>query len=182
MLKKFIYITIVFSLIVLSACRDENVTYAEELKAERETIERFLARNNYQVVTVRPTEFPWPDNVIFRTASGMYFRLTDQGDISNPADSLMPGDKVVPRFIQYTLTDRADTVFNWNTIDFPYTSTFNYRDLTQVSPGWHEAAGLMKYNDAEAMFIVPSKLGFSQFSRPATPVGYDMKIRINKFR
>jgi len=182
MLRNFIYISILFSLFLLVACRDENITYAEELKAEKDLIANFLSRHNYRVVTVRPSGFPWPDNVILRTPSGLYFRLTNQGDISNPADSLLPGDRVVPRFIQYTLTLRSDTLFNWNTVDFPYTTTFNFRDLTQVSPAWHEAAGLMRYNDSEATFIVPSKLGFPQFSRPATPVAYDMKIRINRFR
>lgn len=181
MLKVFFYIPLLAMFFTLAACNDDTLTFAEELEAEQALIQDFLNRRNAVVVTVKPTSFPWPDNVFYKTPSGMYFRLTYPGDIQNPADSLVAGDRVVPRFIQYTLQVNADTLFNWNTIDFPYPVTFRFRDFTQVSAGWHEAAGLMRYNDAEATFILPSKIGFSQFSRPATPVGYDMKIRINKF-
>jgi len=179
---KNIFLSLCITLAIgLVGCNDDNVTYAEELKAERKIIDDFIRRNQIVVVHVKPQTFPWPEKVYYKTSTGLYFRLEKQGDISNPADSLVVGDQVVPRFIQYTLTEKSDTISNWNTIDFPYPAVFNYRDFTQVCVGWHEAAGLMKYNDSEAKFIVHSKLGFPQFNRPATPIGYDMKIRIKKF-
>jgi hypothetical protein len=181
-MMKNIFLSLCVALVIgFAACKDDNVTYAEELKAEKKLIEDFIRRQEIIVVDVKPTTFPWPAKVYYKTKTGLYFRLEKQGDISNPADSLVAGDQVVPRFIQYTLNEKADTISNWTTIDFPYPAVFNYRDLTQVCVGWHEAAGLMQYNDSEAKFIVYSKLGFSQYNRPATPIGYDMKIRVKKF-
>jgi hypothetical protein len=178
------YLTILISLIVaalllLPACKDDNVTYAEELKAEQELINDFISRQQIQVVTVMP-DFPWPDKVFYKSKSGMYFRLTKQGDI-HTQDSIMPGDDVLVRFDQYTLGVKSDTISNRSTIDFVDPWGFKYMDYTQVCVAWHEAVGYMKYSKAEAQIIVPSKIGFSTFSRPATPIGYDMEIRINKY-
>jgi hypothetical protein len=90
------------------------------------------------------------------------------------------GDKIIARYIQYTLVENPDTVYNLTTIDNPDPKTFTYLNLAQVCTGWHEAIGYMKYHDSEARLIVFSKIGFSEFGRPATPVGYDLKIKIQK--
>lgn len=173
---------ILFFLLTLfsfAACKDDNITYAEELKAEREVIADFLSRQQYQVVTTLPADSLWPEKTFYKSNTGLYFRLTNRGDVLS-GDTLVAGDLVVTRFLEYTLTEKADTVFNWTTIDFPYPTTFDYMDLAQVCNGWHEAAGYMKRNNAQATFIVPSKLGFPEFNRPATPMAYDMKIKIQK--
>lgn len=180
-MKNVFFVLGIALVIGFAGCKDDNVTYAEELKAERELIEDFISRQGITVVDVKPTVFPWPAKVYYKTPTGLYFRLEKQGDITNLADSVITGDQVVPRFIQYTLNERADTISNMNTIDFPYPAVFNFRDYTQVSVGWHEAVALMQYNDSEAKFIVYSKLGFSQYNRPATPIGYDMKIKVKKY-
>ncbi len=161
-----------------SSCTN-NITYAQQLDDEQALIADFIDRHNIQVVTSMPTDFPWPENVYYKSGTGLYFRLTSQGDTSSTY-FLETGDMVVPRFIQYTLDEKPDTVFNWNTIDFPYTTDFNFQDYTQVCSGWHEAASYMKYDNSEAKFIVYSKLGFSENKNSVTPLGYDMKIRIRK--
>jgi hypothetical protein len=38
----------------------------------------------------------------------------------------------------------------------------------------------MKRNDTQAKIIVPSKLGFSTNLTSVTPMGYDLKIKIEK--
>lgn len=157
----------------------ENITYAEQLKTEQTVIADYLSRMGIEVVTTLPTEYPWPEGTYYKSKTGLYFHLVNQGDTSS-SYFLETGDKVVPRFIQYTLTEKPDTLFNWTTIDFPYTTDFNYLDYTQVCYGWHEAASYMKYNNSEAKVIVYSKLGFSQYQNSVTPVGYDLKIRIQK--
>ena len=171
---------ILTSFVLFTACKDDNVTYAEELKAEQELIADFISRQQIQVVTVMPTAFPWPDKVYYKTKTGLYFRLTNQGDIVTQ-DSVIAGDVIVVRYDQYTLTTKPDTISNRSTIDFVYPSEFKYLDYAQASSAWHEAVGFMKYNNAHAKLIVPSKIGFSTFSRPATPIGYDLEIRIKKF-
>jgi hypothetical protein len=156
------------------------MTYAEELKAEQKLIADFISRQKIKLVTTMPTTFPWPDNVYYKSKTGLYYRLTNQGDITSQ-DSVESGDKVVPRYIQYTLeASNPDTISNMNTIDSPYTSSFSYLNTDEACLGWHEAVGYMKKNNAEAKIIVYSKLGFSGYADPATPIGYDIKIKIQK--
>lgn len=180
MLKKISFIFgLTLALVAgLSSCNN-TTTYAQQLDDEQALIQDFIDRHNIQIVSVMPTEYPWPDNVYFKSGSGLYFRLTNQGDTSSTY-YLEENDKVVPRFIQYTLTAKPDTLSNMSTIDFPYTTDFNYLDYTQVCTGWHEAVSYMKYNNSEAKMIVFSKLGFSDNKNNVVPMGYDMTIRIRK--
>lgn len=177
-LKNIFFALIVVLLFV--ACKDDNVTYAEELKAEQELIADFISRQQIQVVTVMPT-FPWPDKVYYKSKTGLYFRLTKQGDTVNEGDSAIAGDVIVPRFDEYTLGVKADTISSQSSVNYPNPLQFNYLDLTQACAAWHEAVRYMKFNNAEAQLIVPSKIGMSKFSRPATPAGYDINIRISKY-
>lgn len=181
MIKQFRIIAFVlFALVTAIACKDEGMTYAEELKAEKELIDDFLSRQNIQVVTTMPTDFPWDENVYYKSKTGLYFRLINQGDVASE-DSLESGDLVVPRYIQYTLVENnPDTITKLNTIDAPYPESFIYLNTSHACMGWHEAAGYMKKNNAEAKIIVYSKLGFKQYTDPATPIGYDIKIKIQK--
>ncbi|OJV38771.1 MAG: hypothetical protein BGO29_14100 [Bacteroidales bacterium 36-12] len=177
---KFLLVLFSFSLILLVACNDDNVTYAEELKAEQDIIKDFLKRNQIKVVNTLPEGFPWPDNVYYKSKTGLYFRLTDKGD-HLISDSIVAGDEVVTRFLQYTLTAKADTVSSESSIDFPEPYEFKYLDLSQACQGWHEAVGYMGFNNSKGKLIIPSKISFSSFNRPATPIGYDMEIRIKKY-
>ncbi len=179
LLKIIFFATIVALLFV--ACNDDNVTYAEELKAEQELIADFISRQQIKVVTVMPTTFPWDDKVFYKSKTGLYFRLTKQGDIVNKGDTAITGDVIAPRFDEYTLDVKADTISSLSSVNYPNPLQFNYLDLTQVCTAWHEAVSYMKYNNAEAQLIVPSKIGMSKFSRPATPAGYDINIRISKY-
>jgi len=87
----------------------------------------------------------------------------------------------VPRYIQYTLNEVSDTISNWSTIDSNgYTENFTYGDYTQMCMAFHEAAGYMKHNNSEAKIIVYSKIGFKENWNPATPMGYDLKIKIKR--
>ena len=175
--KLFLFLIVIA--VVFSSCSN-NVTYAEQLKAEKELIADYIKRDSIKVVTEFPTKFPWDKNVYVLTKSGMYFRLVEEGDKTNPADSLVKNDLVVPRFYQYTLNTVSDTISNWNTIDYPLPTTFYYKDLTQVCKGWHEAVSYMKYNNSRARFILYSKLGFTSNDNSVIPYGFDMKIKIQK--
>lgn len=164
--------------IIFGSC-DDNVTYADELAAEQDVISGFIKRNNIKVVNQLPETYPWPDNVFFKSPTGLYYRLTLQGDVAS-GDTIENGDLIVTRFLQYTLEEKADTLSNLSTLDYPYPTTFSYRDFTQACAGWHEAVGYMKRHNSEATILVFSRLGFSQFNRPATPIGYDLKIKVQK--
>lgn len=158
------------------ACKDDNVTYAEELKAERELIEDFISRQQIQVVKVMPTEFPWPDKVYFKSETGLYFRLTNRGDFEG--EKIQSREQIATKYEQYGLGVNPDTISTQSTVQLPHPVEFTFGDYSQACAAWHEAVGYMKYNNAEAQLIVPSKISFQNFSRPATPVGYDLTIRV----
>ena len=174
----FILIILLFSAVLVS-CRDGK-TYAQQLKAEKELIADYIKRNNIKVVTTKPTTFPWGENVYLLTNSGLYIHLVSEGDKTNLGDTLVRNDLVIPRFYQYTLNVKSDTISNWNTIDYPFPTTFNYIDNSQVCVGWHEAVSYMKRNNSQAKFILFSKIGFPATGDEVTPYGYDMIIKIQK--
>ena len=171
--------------LILTSCNDKN-TYAEDLKAERVTIADYIKRNNIQVVSVIPTSKIWPENVYLKTTSGLYFHLISEGvgplknDDSIDVNLVETNDLIGVRYIQYTLTEKSDTIFSWNTIDSPAPSTFHYKDYTQAFTAWHEAVSYMKYNESEASIIVPSKLGEQTYLNSVTPLGYKLKIQFQK--
>lgn len=170
----------------LSSCVNE-VTYADQLKSEKKLIASFLSRNKIKVVTKMPTTFPWPDNVYYKSSSGLYFRLEEQGDKYNvdgtkSKDSVTTNDLVINRYIKYTLNTVSDTSYYQNTVDYPFPISFYYNDASQTSAcdGWHEAVKYMQYNNSAAKIIVYSKLGFSNDESSVIPYGYDMRIKIRK--
>lgn len=167
--------------IILTSCNND-ITYGDQLKAEKSLIADYLKRHNIIVVDKLPTTNPWPDNVYYKTKStGLYIRITNKGDFTSP-DSLEVNDLIVFRYRQYTLDTKADTMSYENTVDNPYPVTFNFNDLsqTQSCKGWHEAVSYMKYNNSEAKVILPSKLGFDLGDLTVIPYGYDISIKIRK--
>ncbi|MFW9596740.1 MAG: DUF4827 family protein [Paludibacter sp.] len=178
LLKKLFTLTIIIA--AFSSCIDE-VTYADQLKDEQKLISKFISRNNIKVVKTIPSTFPWPENVYYKTSSGLYFRLEEQGD---SIDSLVveDNDKIIMRYIRYTLNEEADTSYYDNTVANAFPVEFNYNDLTSTTAceAWHEAVSLMKYNNSAAKIIVYSKLGFEDDESSVIPYGYDMRIKIRK--
>lgn len=168
----FALLTIVF----VSSCND--TTYAKELKLEELLIEEFIKRDSINVIKVLPRDLTvWGEKDYYLTKDGLYFHLVSYGV---GTDTLVINDIVVPRFKQYTLNVVADTISNWTTIDFPHPTDFTFGDLSQSCQAFHEAASMMKRNESEAKIIVPSKIGFKDNWTPATPMGYDLKIKIQK--
>jgi len=177
MKKIFPFLFLFFVLaITLSSCND--ITYATELKNEKLLIQDFIKRQGINVITELPEDSTiWNENdYYFNEDDGLYFHLVSPG----VGDTIEANNVVVTRFRQYTLTEIADTINNWTTIDFPFPTTFVYQDYTQSCTAFHETVSFMKRNDSEAKIIVPSKINFETFWDPATPIGYDIKIRIQK--
>lgn len=179
MKKIFPFLFLFFVLaITLSSCND--ITYATELKNEKILIQEFIKRNGIKVITEMPADSAiWDEDVYYYNEDdGLYFHLDNPG----VGDKVETNDVVVIRFKQYTLAPpfEADTINNWTTVDYPMPTKFVYGDYTQTSIAFQEAASYMKRNDSEAKIIVPSKINFKSFWDPATPIGYDIKIRIQK--
>jgi hypothetical protein len=175
-----LFLGFIFSIIASSCSSTE--TYAQQLNDEQALIKAYIKRNNIVVVSTFPTSLPWVkdgNDIYVKTSSGLYFHMINPGDVTN-MDTLKSKYTVVPRFKQYTLDVVSDTISNWNTIDFPYPSSFTYLDLTQSCKGFHEAASYMKRNETEAKLIIPSSYGFTTYMNSVTPMAYDLKIKFLK--
>ena len=169
-------LSVILSL-VISSCSNSK-TYADQLNDEKILIADYIKRNNIKVISEFPADSVFANNEYVLTKSGLYFRFENRGNLADPVIQLK--DIVVPRYKQYTLDLVPDTLSDWSTIDYPYPNIFTYGDQTQSCLGFQEAVLYMKRNDTEAKIIVPSKLGFSDNLTSVTPMGYDLKIKIQK--
>jgi len=150
------------------------------LKTEQSLIKNYIKRENIKVLSKMPTT--WGPNDYVLTESGLYFHLDSVGE-KITGDTLEAGNTVIPRYIQYTLGEPADTIRKWTTIDFPYPTTFVYGDNSDLNiscTAFQEAVSYMKRSESYAKIIVHSKIGFKENWTPATPIAYELKIRIRK--
>jgi len=171
-------LTLLTSLVITSC--SNNTTYADELKTEQSLIKNYIKRENIKVLSKMPTT--WGPNDYVLTESGLYFHLDSVGE-KITGDTLEAGNTVIPRYIQYTLGEPADTIRKWTTIDFPYPTTFVYGDNSDLNiscTAFQEAVSYMKRSESYAKIIVHSKIGFKENWTPATPIAYELKIRIRK--
>jgi hypothetical protein len=130
------------------------------------------------VLSSFPTDNVWKDKDYVLTSSGLYFHLSNKG---SDTISLRLNNTIVPRYIEYNLTEDPDTTSHLSIFDDGgYTNDFVYGNYSQMCTAFHEAAKYMKYNDSEAKIIVHSKIGFQDKWSPATPMGYDLIIKIKK--
>lgn len=162
---------------ILASCND--TTYAQELKAEQLLIKNYIKRDSINVLKQEPdSNYVWGKKDYWLTSTGLYFHLESKGS----GAKLKTSDIVVPRYIQYTLDEVPVTVSHWSTSDDEYPTTFVYGSgsYTSVCTAFNEAASYMKRNDSEAKIIVHSKIGFTINQSPATPMGYTLKIKIQK--
>jgi hypothetical protein len=169
-------LTLLTSLVITSC--SNNTTYADELKTEQSLIKNYIKRENIKVLSKMPTT--WGPNDYVLTESGLYFHLDSIGDATVSVEA---GNTVAPRYIQYTLGEPADTIRKWSTVDFPFPTTFVYGDNSDLNiscTAFQEAVSYMKNNDSRAKIIVHSKIGFKENWTPATPIAYELKIRIRK--
>lgn len=176
-MKKILYIiSLVFiSVIFYTSCNDR--TYATELKNEKILIAEYIKRNNITVINELPADSTdWKENVYYKNSDGLYFHLVSPG----VGEKVAVNDVVVTRFIQFTLNSDSDSLRNWTTIDYSYPNKFNYGDYSLSCTAFHQAVGYMKRNDAVAKIIVPSKIGFKENWTPATPMVYDIVIKLRK--
>ena len=163
-------------LFLITSC-GEQTTYAEELKAEQKLIEDFIERHNIHVLHSWPKDSVFMENEYVLLNNGIYFQLQDKG---TGTDTARYGkDIILVRYQRYTLNQYADTT-SYMQLDYPVSFKFgDYADKSACS-AFHEAVYYMKRTNAQARMIVPSKMGFSSDLRPATPYGYDLKIRIKR--
>jgi len=120
----------------------------------------------------------------------LYFRLISRGDsvlVDTQSDgkkdtldlSIVANDVIIARYKRWELTENADTLSYWTTLEQAYPYEFHYLNTTECEAvAWHLAVGLMEYPNSVCEIIVPSKLGFSAEQSTVTPYAYILKINV----
>lgn len=176
-------------------------TYSALRQQEDRLIANYLSRNNINVLKEEPAiDYVWGEKDYYKVEGydNLYFHLISRGD-SIRLDSVSPtqvdtidmtilrNDIIVTRYKQFGLTEYADTLSYWTTLDLAHPYEFFYgivsgtaSGYTQICEaiGWHEAVRLMKYPNSQCQIIVPSKQGFEVDQTSVTPYIYLMKIQV----
>ena len=188
-MKKILYT--LCALLVLTSCN--NTSYNSLRKAEDKLIANYISRNHLNILTEEPADnYVWGEKDYLKVpgVDNFYFHLIQRGD-SIRIDSVSPtrndtvdltivaNDLIVLRYKQFALTENADTLSYWTTLDQAYPVEFHYLNTSDCeSVGWHLAVKYMKYPNSSCQIIQPSKLGFSTEQNSVTPYGYIMKIKV----
>lgn len=172
-----------------------NNTYSRLRDEEDQLIANFISRNHLDIVYEEPaSDHVWAENEYYKVngVDNFYFHLISRGD-SVRIDSISPtridtidqrilaNDEIVVRYKRFALTENADTLSCWSTLDQAYPYTFHYLNTSDCECyAWHLAVGLMKYPESQCEIIVPSKLGFSTEQSSVTPYVYILKIKVKQ--
>ncbi len=166
-------------LTMLASCATNS--YAESLEKEKELVADYIAREKINILPEIPEDGKWGEKDYVEIDDYLYFHLSYAGD-STSGDSISRGIGVNLRYRRYTLDVYADTVSYWTTMEAPTPIEFTYGQASSnTCSGWLKALPYMKYTNAEAKIICPSKMGFSEEQSTVTPYGYDLKIQLKNF-
>lgn len=154
---------------------DDTKTYAEELADENASIKSFMNLRHYTVTNEIPTTVPWPDNVFYKTESGMYIHVLSTG--TGVVDTIPYNRPICVRFQEYYMNDSTG-YSNMNGSDSPYEILYNNVNSSATYGdclAWHEALDYVGYDGGHAYIIAPSKVGWSAYSSEVTAAFYDLR-------
>ena len=136
----------------------------------------------------------WGEKEYYKVAGvdNFYFHLITRGDsvrydtisatrIDTIDQAIIANDLIVARYKRFGLTENADTLSYWTTLDQAYPYEFHYLNTSECEcMAWHYSVKLMKYPESQCEIIVPSKLGFSAEQSTVTPYVYILKIKVKQ--
>lgn len=158
-----------------------NNTYSRLRDQEDKLIANYISRNNWKILTEEPEEdHVWAENEYYKVQGydNFYYHLIAQGDTTK---EIVANDMIIMRYKQFALTENADTLSYWTTLDQAYPAEFHYLNTSECDAvGWHLAIKLMKYGDAQCEILCPSKLGFTNDQTSVTPYMYILKIKVKQ--
>ena len=192
-MKKIIWCLISVIALVATGCSGNTYSY---LRAQEDKlIANYISRNDLQIVKEEPPmDHVWGEKEYYKVEGydNFYFHLISRGD-SIRVDTLSGGkldtanlkivvnDMIIARYKQFLLTENADTLSYWTTLDQAYPYEFHYGNTSECdATAWHVAIKLMKYPDSQCEIIVPSKMGFSAEQTSVTPYVYILKIKVKQ--
>lgn len=192
-MKKSILLSLVSLIIIASGCSSN--TYSRLRDQEDRLIANYISRNNLQILKEEPSiDHVWGEKEYYKVTGvdNFYFHLISRGD-SVRYDTISPtridtvdleiiaNDLIVARYKKFGLTENADTLSYWSTLDQSYPYEFHYTNLSECeATAWHLAIRLMKYPESVCEIIVPSKLGFNAEQSSVTPYVYILKIKVKQ--
>jgi hypothetical protein len=157
---------------------DDKVSYASLAAKEKDQISNFIKQNNINVVKVIPKDSVWKSNVFFQTESGLYYHQVGSRSKLDTTIGIKYNNVFWPRYRELTLDNPQVEIGNhWTVTDDPNPKSFRLGLNIDSIAAFHEAAELMKYNNAEALLIVPSKIGFQANKQSVKPYYYHIKLR-----
>lgn len=190
-MKKSILLWLIGVVIIAAGCNGN--TYSRLRDKEDRLIANYLSRNNYTILTEEPDDnHVWGEKEFYKVkgVDNLYFRLISRGDsvlVDTLSDgkkdtldlSIVANDVIIARYKRWELTENADTLSYWTTLEQAYPYEFHYLNTTECEAvAWHLAVGLMEYPNSVCEIIVPSKLGFSAEQSTVTPYAYILKINV----
>lgn len=192
-MKHNIMLLLVGLALIATGCNPN--TYSDLRKQEDKLIANYISRNGLVIVEEEPAaDHVWGEKEYYKVKGedNFYFHLIERGD-SIRIDSVSPdrsdtvdlkiisNDLIVVRYKQFALTENADTLSFWTTLDQAYPYEFHYWNTSECEClAWHLAVGLMKYPNSQCEIIVPSKLGFSDANTSVIPYVYILKILVKQ--
>lgn len=137
MKKKIVYLLIV---VVAVAAGCNNNTYSNLRDKEDKLIANYISRNGLVIVNEEPAmDHVWGEKEYYKVKGydNFYFHLISRGD-SIYVDSISPtqqdtldltivaNDVIIMRYKQFALTENADTLSYWTTLEQAYPYEFHY--------------------------------------------------------
>lgn len=174
-----ILITCMICLFGAMSCNQNS--YSAKRAAEDKLISDFMQRQKIRVIYEEPEDGVWGETDYLKVPGydDLYFHLVSAGDDSYTVKQY---DKILVRYIRYTLDEIADTARYMTTAEQAYPTQFAYlSDYTTAPVGWHVAVSYMKHSGAACKIICPSKQGLDAEKSTVTPYGYDMQIQIPRY-
>lgn len=192
-MKQHVLLALVGLTMIMSGCTQN--TYSRLRDKEDKLIANYIRRNGLNILKEEPAaDYVWgeKDFLLVPGYDNYYFHLRHRGDsvridsispdrIDTVDLTIEPNALIVLRYKQFALTENADTLSYWTTLDQAYPYEFHYGNMADCeAAGWHLAVRYMKYPDSECEIIQPSKMGFSTEQNSVTPYGYIMKIKVKQ--
>lgn len=173
---------LVLACIALISAGCSGTSYNAQRKQEDKLIANYISRNNINVLKEEPAEdYQWAENdyLLVPGYDNLYFHLRQRGDTS--VAGIQAQETVVMRYKKFALTENADTISNWTTLDQAFPAEFDYLNTSTCEAiGWHMAVKYMKYMYAECQLICPSKMGFDADNTAVTPYVYILRMQIKR--
>ena len=167
--------------LVLIAAGCTNNTYSRLRDKEDKLIANYISRNELRIVEEEPAvDHIWGEKEYYKVRGydDFYYHQILRGDT---AQEILANDLIIVRYKKFALTEGADTLSYWTTLDQAYPVEFHYGNTSECDAvAWHLAIKQMKYADAQCEIICPSKLGFTADQTSVTPYVYIMKIKVKQ--